>query len=212
MLEELELAVNHGFQMANPYCSCELTRVRSTSGGGRGRWSGWVGAGKSSLLAAILSEMEQQGSGAVEVIGGPVAYVPQQSWIISGTIRENVLFGRPIDLARYAAVLTACQLDADLAVMAPTGGDETEIGERVKRPAIRHESLDSFLCGLGSCRQPEFVGSFQGLNLSGGQGLRLSLARAAYQATDPAGGCELVLLDDPLSTRWLAGVSPGTQI
>ena len=160
---------------------------------------GRVGAGKSSLLAAILSEMEQQGSGAVEVIGGPGAYVPQQSWIISGTIRENVLFGRPIDLARYAAVLTACQLDADLAVMAPTGGDETEIGERVKRPAIRHESLDSFLCGLGSCRQPEFVGSFQGLNLSGGQGLRLSLARAAYQATDPAGGCELVLLDDPLS-------------
>eukprot|EP01051_Picozoa_sp_SAG22_P026858 SAG22_NODE_8698_length_636_cov_0.864060_2_plen_162_part_01 len=124
-------------------------------------------SGKTSLLNGILAELEQP-AGVVELASGAIAYVPQSAWIVAGSIRENVLFGRSYDPLRYNAVLTACQLAPDLEAWRATGGDLTEIGER-------------------------------GLNLSGGQRLRLSLARAAYQATDPSGDCALVLLDDPLS-------------
>ena len=171
---------------------------------------GRVGAGKSSLLAAILSEMEQQGSGAVEVIGGPVAYVPQQSWIISGTIRENVLFGRPIDPARYAAVLTACQLDADLAAMAPTGGDETEIGERVKSPAICHESSVVSVLAAGRSSWGLFRGSTS--PVGSGCGSRWPGRRTRRRTRPAAASWCCLTIRCRLSTRWSAGLSPGTQI
>ncbi|XP_078474764.1 multidrug resistance-associated protein 1-like [Lampetra planeri] len=87
---------------------------------------GDVGSGKSSLISAILGEMELV-EGRVSVRGS-VAYVPQQAWIQSGTIRSNVLFGRDMEEGRYRHVLDACALLPDLEVLA--GGDETEIGEK----------------------------------------------------------------------------------
>ncbi|XP_075908924.1 multidrug resistance-associated protein 1 isoform X2 [Petromyzon marinus] len=87
---------------------------------------GDVGSGKSSLISAILGEMELV-EGRVSVRGS-VAYVPQQAWIQSGTVRSNVLFGRDMDEARYRHVLDTCALLPDLELLA--GGDETEIGEK----------------------------------------------------------------------------------
>ncbi len=49
-------------------------------------------------------------------------------WIINDTLRENVLFGSPVDEGRYRAVVSACCLDADVAVL--PGGDQCEIGEK----------------------------------------------------------------------------------
>ncbi|KAF2323545.1 hypothetical protein GH714_036028 [Hevea brasiliensis] len=60
---------------------------------------GPVGAGKSSLLYAILGEMPKI-SGTVNVFGS-IAYVSQTSWIQSGTVRDNILYGKPMDEARY---------------------------------------------------------------------------------------------------------------
>ena len=52
--------------------------------------TGPVGCGKSSLLLAILQELPlSQGSISCS---GKIAHVPQQAWIFSGTIRENILF------------------------------------------------------------------------------------------------------------------------
>lgn len=48
-----------------------------------------AGAGKSSLLAALLGEMEQH-CGHMRV-QGRVAYVPQQPWILTGTFRWTPL-------------------------------------------------------------------------------------------------------------------------
>lgn len=50
-------------------------------------WSNVVASftGKSSLLAALLGEMEQR-CGHMRVQGS-VAYVPQQPWILTGTLR-----------------------------------------------------------------------------------------------------------------------------
>jgi ATP-binding cassette subfamily C (CFTR/MRP) protein 2 len=59
---------------------------------------------------------------------GSVAYVSQQAWIQGGTIQDNILFGKPMDKAKYASTLKSCALEMDLAQM--EFGDQTEIGER----------------------------------------------------------------------------------
>ncbi|KAI8014915.1 ABC transporter C family member 8 [Camellia lanceoleosa] len=87
---------------------------------------GPVGAGKSSLLHAILGEAPKI-SGSVNVIGS-IAYVSQAPWIQSGTIRDNVLFGKPMNRIKYLEAIKACALDKDLKSF--NHGDLTEIGQR----------------------------------------------------------------------------------
>ncbi|KAJ0007144.1 hypothetical protein Pint_28812 [Pistacia integerrima] len=87
---------------------------------------GSVGAGKSSLLYAILGEIPKT-SGSVDVYGS-IAYVSQTSWIQSGSIRDNVLYGKPMDKERYDKAIKACALDKDINSF--DHGDLTEIGQR----------------------------------------------------------------------------------
>ncbi|EYC10165.1 hypothetical protein Y032_0057g2801 [Ancylostoma ceylanicum] len=87
---------------------------------------GTVGAGKSSLLLALLGEMEKL-RGYVGV-RGTVAYVPQQAWIRNGTLKDNIIMDKEFDKTAYEAVLEACALKQDLAQLA--NGDQTEIGEK----------------------------------------------------------------------------------
>ena len=61
-------------------------------------------------------------------MSGSTAYVAQSSWIQNATIEENILFGRPMDRAKYQDTLERCALEHDLAQM--EFGDQTEIGER----------------------------------------------------------------------------------
>ncbi|XP_050231387.1 ABC transporter C family member 8 isoform X2 [Mercurialis annua] len=87
---------------------------------------GPVGAGKSSLLCAILGEIPKI-SGTVNVFG-TVAYVSQNSWIQSGTVRDNILYGKPMDQEKYDKAIKACALDKDINSF--SHGDLTEIGQR----------------------------------------------------------------------------------
>ncbi|CAF0762037.1 unnamed protein product [Brachionus calyciflorus] len=87
---------------------------------------GSVGQGKSSLLSAILGEMEKF-KGKL-IVNGTIAYAPQQPWIQNATIRENILFGREFDQDFYEKVLIACSLKTDLEIF--KHGDLTEIGEK----------------------------------------------------------------------------------
>ncbi|CAM6100625.1 unnamed protein product [Calypogeia fissa] len=87
---------------------------------------GMVGSGKSSLLSAVLGEVPKL-SGKVRV-SGTTAYVAQGAWIQNATIKDNILFGKPFDEAKYHQTLKACALVEDLAQM--DFGDQTEIGER----------------------------------------------------------------------------------
>ncbi|XP_007474889.2 ATP-binding cassette sub-family C member 11 [Monodelphis domestica] len=87
---------------------------------------GNTGSGKSCLLSAILGEMNLQ-SGSVGV-NGSLAYVPQQAWIFSGTVRHNILMGGKYDQTRYHQVIHSCSLKRDLEIL--PYGDMTEIGER----------------------------------------------------------------------------------
>ncbi|CAN6163714.1 unnamed protein product [Urochloa humidicola] len=87
---------------------------------------GPVGSGKSSLLYALLGEIPRI-SGSVEVFGS-VAYVSQNSWIQSGTVRDNILFGKPFNKELYEKAIKSCALDKDIENF--DHGDLTEIGQR----------------------------------------------------------------------------------
>lgn len=86
---------------------------------------GTVGSGKSSLLTGILGEMQTTGKVST---ARSIAFVPQKPFVLSGTIRDNILMGRPYEEAWYREVLCSAELADDLTRM--QDGDATEIGER----------------------------------------------------------------------------------
>ncbi|XP_057563457.1 ATP-binding cassette sub-family C member 4-like [Hippopotamus amphibius kiboko] len=86
---------------------------------------GPVGAGKSSLLSAVLGELPPS-QGLVSV-HGRIACVSQQPWVFSGTVRSNILFGKKYEKERYEEVIKACGLEEDLQLL--EDGDLTVIGD-----------------------------------------------------------------------------------
>ena len=87
---------------------------------------GRVASGKSTICSAILNETVL-GSGKI-TLKGKVAYAAQSPWILNASLRDNILFGMPMDQEKYQRVLEACQLAIDLELL--ENGDMTEIGER----------------------------------------------------------------------------------
>ncbi|OMJ70222.1 hypothetical protein SteCoe_31852 [Stentor coeruleus] len=119
---------------------------------------GQMSSGKSMLLHTILGECNiTQGE---IVVGGSIAYASQEPWIVSGTVRENIIMGSPYIKEKYNQVIQCCDLQKDLNGM--TNNDDTDTG-------------------------------IKGNSLSGGQRLRISLARAVYANKD------IYLIDDPFS-------------
>ena len=63
---------------------------------------------------------------------GTVAYVPQQAWIRNATLKKNITLGNAKEDAQfYGRVVEACALLPDIQIL--PGGDETEIGEKVRK-------------------------------------------------------------------------------
>uniref|UniRef100_A0A8B9BKV5 ABC-type glutathione-S-conjugate transporter n=1 Tax=Anser brachyrhynchus TaxID=132585 RepID=A0A8B9BKV5_9AVES len=111
---QTSVLVPEGHGLAQP-CSADLVAV-----------VGAVGSGKSSLVSAMLGEMENI-KGHIN-IQGSLAYVPQQAWIQNATLKDNILFGSELDEERYQQVIKACALLPDLELL--PAGDQTEIGEK----------------------------------------------------------------------------------
>ncbi|KAJ9083268.1 Multidrug resistance-associated protein 5 [Entomophthora muscae] len=89
---------------------------------------GDVGAGKSSILSAIMGQMVCSGGDIAQAPGLRLAYCPSEPWILSVALRDNVVFGSKFDLDKYRRVVKACALHRDFKAL--TQGDRTEIGER----------------------------------------------------------------------------------
>ncbi|XP_075730464.1 multidrug resistance-associated protein 1 [Rhipicephalus microplus] len=87
---------------------------------------GFVGSGKSSLLSAILGDMRCL-EGTV-TSAGRIAYMPQLPNVHNMSIRDNILYGRPMHPAYYERVLHCCQLMNDLNKI--PAGDAAEVGEK----------------------------------------------------------------------------------
>lgn len=79
-----------------------------------------------------MNEIEKN-SGTIrinsELCSKGFAYVAQESWIKAGTIKENILFGAPMEEALYKKVLEACALVSDLNTLPK--GDATYVFSRI---------------------------------------------------------------------------------
>ncbi|KAJ7126538.1 P-loop containing nucleoside triphosphate hydrolase protein [Mycena crocata] len=87
---------------------------------------GRVGSGKTSLLSAIIGDMSRS-EGKVTLYGN-ISYAPQNPWIMSATVRDNITFNHLYDETFYQSVLEACALGPDIALLPQ--GDLTEVGEK----------------------------------------------------------------------------------
>ncbi|KAA0167854.1 hypothetical protein FNF31_00789 [Cafeteria roenbergensis] len=159
---------------------------------------GPVAAGKSTLLLSLLGECPQvppeaaasmSTAGPTATVGGCgirglASYCPQEAWVVSGSLRQNVLLSRG----------TAAEKD----------GWEGERGSR-EVPGEAAPWLEArFRAAVDTTGLAQDAAAFedgydtmlgaQGKRASGGQKARVNLARAVL---DPR--TEAVLLDDPLS-------------
>uniref|UniRef100_A0A8B7TTM0 Cystic fibrosis transmembrane conductance regulator n=2 Tax=Castor canadensis TaxID=51338 RepID=A0A8B7TTM0_CASCN len=87
--------------------------------------AGSTGAGKTSLLMMILGELEPS-EGKIKH-SGRISFCSQFSWIMPGTIKENIIFGVSYDEYRYRSVIKACQLEEDISKFAEK--DNIVLGE-----------------------------------------------------------------------------------
>ncbi|KAF2113639.1 P-loop containing nucleoside triphosphate hydrolase protein [Lophiotrema nucula] len=88
---------------------------------------GSVGSGKTSFLSALAGEMRKT-HGQVSMGSWSRAFCPQQAWLQNTSVKDNILFGKPMEGWWYDTVKNACCLDADLKQL--PAGEDTEIGER----------------------------------------------------------------------------------
>ncbi|KAM5535675.1 hypothetical protein V8D89_010662 [Ganoderma adspersum] len=100
--------------------------------------SGPTASGKTALLMALLGELTTL-HGHIIIPKYPskvddyglsytMSYAAQMPWLRHQSIKENILFNFPYDAGRYHAVVEACALNPDLAIL--EDGDATEIGVR----------------------------------------------------------------------------------
>ncbi|KAI8621103.1 P-loop containing nucleoside triphosphate hydrolase protein [Chytriomyces sp. MP71] len=87
---------------------------------------GATGSGKSSLLSGIAGTMRKTSGQAT--VYGTVGYCPQEPWILSGTIEENVTLLDASLKDKCAAAVEACALAKDLNSF--PSGLWTQIGEK----------------------------------------------------------------------------------
>ena len=85
---------------------------------------GSVGSGKTSILSALLGEMNKT-SGQVD-ISGTMAYVPQTAWIFNATLKENILFGRDYNEKLYEQIVEACALKPDFGMRKKLNWDKQD--------------------------------------------------------------------------------------
>ena len=103
--------------------------------------SGPPASGKTALLMALLGELTTI-HGRIIIPKDPskvddyglshtMSYAAQMPWLRHQSIKDNILFDFPYDAERYHAVVEACALNPDLAIL--EDGDATEIGVRSVR-------------------------------------------------------------------------------
>lgn len=73
------------------------------------------GLGKTTFLRILMNELAMKGNTyEMKVEKEQIAYVAQNSWLVKGTIKENIIFGNEFDEQKYDQCLDVCELKEDL--------------------------------------------------------------------------------------------------
>ena len=88
---------------------------------------GAVGSGKTALFFGLLNELNLK-KGILKT-DSSLAFAGEDPWIVSGTIKENIISNQKVDLDFYYDVIKNCCLEKDLELFKEYG-DETMIGDR----------------------------------------------------------------------------------
>ena len=124
--DRLETAEIHPMTQSSIYKNCLTNLNVRVQEGEVVMIVGPVACGKTSLLMGILGELHIF-SGSVGV-RGKLAYAAEEPWLISSSIKENILMGKDIDQDLYTATINSCLLIEDLKLF--PNGDETFVGDR----------------------------------------------------------------------------------
>ncbi|TRX89453.1 hypothetical protein FHL15_009622 [Xylaria flabelliformis] len=89
--------------------------------------TGPVGCGKSTFLKGILRETPYF-KGHLDIFCSRVAFCDQTPWIISGSLRANIVAESEYDELWYRSVIRACALDIDISRL--SHGDSTVVGSK----------------------------------------------------------------------------------
>ncbi|EAS02358.2 ABC transporter family protein (macronuclear) [Tetrahymena thermophila SB210] len=87
---------------------------------------GQIGSGKTSFLFAIMQEIPRYKGVYYSV--SQISFAEQEPFILQGTVRDNILFGKSYDEKFYKKVVKACCLLDDYKQF--SNGDLTVVGER----------------------------------------------------------------------------------
>ena len=78
-------------------------------------------------MHALIGDMKYDEDMKPELfIQGDICYVPQKSWILNGTVKDNILFNSAYDETRYNDCIKYSCLERDLTIL--SNGDQTMIG------------------------------------------------------------------------------------
>ena len=88
---------------------------------------GPTGSGKSCLLNAILNNYFPyfKSSTSKIILNGEVSYANQQPWVMTDTVKNNIIFNNPFDEDKYDKIVSVCELENDFLNF--PNGDKTEI-------------------------------------------------------------------------------------
>ena len=86
---------------------------------------GPTGSGKTCLLNAIMNNYHIYSSNSKIILNGELSYFSQQPWVITDTVKNNIIFNNEFDENKYREVVSASELENDFHEFA--NGDKTEI-------------------------------------------------------------------------------------
>ncbi|CAF3478851.1 unnamed protein product [Rotaria socialis] len=129
---------------------------------------GSIASGKSSLLMTLLGEMKMIG-GAVKLNrNARFCYVPQESWIFSDSIKENILFGMEFNEKKFNESIYAAGFDTGNQLASGTYSQLHQMCPEFKQwtqtntnnPRLDSSSASDTASQLNSSPTPEFVTQF----------------------------------------------------
>ena len=86
---------------------------------------GNTGSGKTCLLNAIMNNYHIISTDSNPVINGEISFCPNQPWIMTESIKNNILFFNEIREKKYKEIITLCHLKTDFEKLSE--GDETVV-------------------------------------------------------------------------------------